>query len=237
MTHPERRLRFQVVPTHGWRYCLIAPAVLAVLVALPSHSVGAQGTAAASPTCRTSLDSIDARVRQNYAGFVLEVRGERRRAYDTMLRRLARAADTTSLDSCFPVLRSYASWYDDPHLFVFQRQSTDSLAAARRAASLRRLPLSEPDVRASLGSAGRTLDPIEGIWYEGPLRLAVVRDPNGGNTDFVAVVQVLIYAGAISVLMIFAVLLTPRSGRDNATVSYAAPCPKPSAARRRTRTC
>jgi NADH-quinone oxidoreductase subunit J len=36
------------------------------------------------------------------------------------------------------------------------------------------------------------------------------------SADFVAVVQVLIYAGAISVLMIFAVMLTPRSSRDNA---------------------
>ena len=43
------------------------------------------------------------------------------------------------------------------------------------------------------------------------------------SADFVAVVQVLIYVGAISVLMLFAILLTPRSGRDNATVPYAAP--------------
>jgi NADH-quinone oxidoreductase subunit J len=43
------------------------------------------------------------------------------------------------------------------------------------------------------------------------------------SADFVAVVQVLIYAGAISVLMLFAILLTPRSGRDNAAVSYRAP--------------
>ncbi len=35
------------------------------------------------------------------------------------------------------------------------------------------------------------------------------------SADFVAVAQVLIYAGAISVLMIFAVMLTPRSERDN----------------------
>ncbi len=40
------------------------------------------------------------------------------------------------------------------------------------------------------------------------------------SADFVAVVQVLIYAGAISVLMLFAILLTPRSARDNAAVSY-----------------
>jgi NADH:ubiquinone oxidoreductase subunit 6 (subunit J) len=43
------------------------------------------------------------------------------------------------------------------------------------------------------------------------------------SADFVAVVQVLIYAGAISVLMLFAILLTPRSARDNAAVSYSAP--------------
>ena len=43
------------------------------------------------------------------------------------------------------------------------------------------------------------------------------------SADFVAVVQVLIYAGAISVLMLFAIMLTPRSGRDNAGVSFKAP--------------
>ena len=43
------------------------------------------------------------------------------------------------------------------------------------------------------------------------------------SADFVAVVQVLIYAGAISVLMLFSILLTPRSARDNAPVSYSAP--------------
>jgi NADH-quinone oxidoreductase subunit J len=36
------------------------------------------------------------------------------------------------------------------------------------------------------------------------------------SADFVAVAQVLIYAGAISVLMLFAVMLTPRASRDNA---------------------
>ncbi len=36
------------------------------------------------------------------------------------------------------------------------------------------------------------------------------------SADFVAVVQVLIYVGAISVLMLFAIMLTPRASRDNA---------------------
>src|SRR3954447_20117526 len=43
------------------------------------------------------------------------------------------------------------------------------------------------------------------------------------SADFVAVVQILIYAGAVSVLMLFAILLTPQSARDNAGVSFKAP--------------
>lgn len=35
------------------------------------------------------------------------------------------------------------------------------------------------------------------------------------SADFVGVVQILIYSGAISILVIFAVVLTPRAGRDN----------------------
>lgn len=35
------------------------------------------------------------------------------------------------------------------------------------------------------------------------------------SADFIAVVQVLIYVGAISVLMLFAIMLTPRAERDN----------------------
>ena len=35
------------------------------------------------------------------------------------------------------------------------------------------------------------------------------------SADFIAVTQVLIYAGAISILLIFAIMLTPRSDRGN----------------------
>ncbi len=36
------------------------------------------------------------------------------------------------------------------------------------------------------------------------------------SADFVAITQVLIYVGAVSVLILFAIVLTPRAGRDNA---------------------
>ena len=43
------------------------------------------------------------------------------------------------------------------------------------------------------------------------------------SADFVAVAQVLIYAGAIAVLMTFAVMLTPSADRKNSETAFQAP--------------
>lgn len=43
------------------------------------------------------------------------------------------------------------------------------------------------------------------------------------SADFIAMAQVIIYVGAIAVLVLFAVLLTPRAGRDNAETKWALP--------------
>ena len=43
------------------------------------------------------------------------------------------------------------------------------------------------------------------------------------SADFVAVVQVLIYVGAVSVLMLFAIMLTPRASRINAETFFRIP--------------
>ncbi len=43
------------------------------------------------------------------------------------------------------------------------------------------------------------------------------------SADFVAVAQVLIYAGSISVLMVFAVMLTPLASRNNGSTLYVIP--------------
>jgi len=43
------------------------------------------------------------------------------------------------------------------------------------------------------------------------------------SAEFLAMAQVIIYVGAISVLVLFAVLLTPRAGRDNGETKMAAP--------------
>ncbi|MER3419269.1 MAG: NADH-quinone oxidoreductase subunit J [Chloroflexota bacterium] len=43
------------------------------------------------------------------------------------------------------------------------------------------------------------------------------------TADFVAVAQVLVYAGAVGVLVVFAVMLTPNSARANAETRYVGP--------------
>ena len=53
------------------------------------------------------------------------------------------------------------------------------------------------------------------------------------SADFVAVVQVLIYAGAIAVLMMFAIMLTPAADRENSETAFQAPGADPRRARAR----
>ena len=43
------------------------------------------------------------------------------------------------------------------------------------------------------------------------------------SAEFIAMAQVIIYVGAIAVLLLFAILLTPRAGRDNGETRAAAP--------------
>ncbi|MSQ41948.1 MAG: NADH-quinone oxidoreductase subunit J [Dehalococcoidia bacterium] len=43
------------------------------------------------------------------------------------------------------------------------------------------------------------------------------------SADFIAVAQMLIYAGAVSILMVFAVMLTPLAARDNANSLFVLP--------------
>lgn len=43
------------------------------------------------------------------------------------------------------------------------------------------------------------------------------------TADFIAVAQVLIYAGAVGVLVVFAIMLTPRTARSNADTVYLGP--------------
>ncbi|MBL0937671.1 MAG: hypothetical protein IBJ03_02190 [Gemmatimonadaceae bacterium] len=159
-------------------------ATIAIAVTLaPAHRVQAQS----APSCAKTLDSLDAKIRGNYAGFLLEVRDQRRVAYDRMRVELMREAQARTLDDCFATMRRFVDWFADPHLFVFQSATVDSAAAAAGRASVRQLPVNEDMLRRELKARGARRDPIEGIWYDGQTRMAVVRESGNGPQRFAAV--------------------------------------------------
>ncbi len=131
--------------------------------------------AAQPPSCHQTLDSLDARVRQNYAGFQLEVRDARFAAYDRMRTELRRTSQQRTLDGCFEVLDQYTRWFDDPHLFVFQNQAPDSAERAAHRAAWQGRELDRDSLLRDLDARRALLDPIEGIWYDGTREIAVVR--------------------------------------------------------------
>ena len=141
-----------------------------------------------SPTCRRALDSLDSKLRQNYAGFLLELTGAKRSEYDDVLTRARRDADSQALDRCYPVLARFIAWFDDPHLFVYQSQQVDSSVARLRAAALTHVPINEAGAQAALAARAGALDPIEGIWYNGPLRVAILREEEPPSRRFIGVV-------------------------------------------------
>ena len=148
---------------------MLVPFLLQVALASPAVPL---------PRCGATLDSLRRRVEANYAGYRLEVTGTRRVEYDRLTAGLARAAEGVSADTtCLALLRRYTDWFDDPHLGVIERDRHDSTETRRRMAEVAFHPVREEEVLAALARRGERADPIEGIWYDRGMRLAVIPDP------------------------------------------------------------
>jgi hypothetical protein len=142
------------------------------------------------PTCAQDLNALKAKIQQDYAGFLLEVVGEKRVRHDKAFAALSERAAATTGDDCYFVLQDYIDWFDDPHLFLYQSSQIDSNETAARAGSAERLELDEAKAREYYGRQAGHLDPLEGIWYDQGLRVAVVPAPGTARSagQFVAVV-------------------------------------------------
>jgi hypothetical protein len=156
------------------------------LLSVPLHRAEAQAPGDSSFTCRALLDHLKDKIEADYAGYVLEVRHTRRETYAAQISRLEARADTTPPGDCYSVLDALTSWFDDPHVFVYQSVRLDTAESRRRESRVTNLPLDEEQARRYFDDA-RSLDPIEGIWHDGPTRFAVVRDSEAGAGHFVAV--------------------------------------------------
>ena len=139
------------------------------------------------PSCATDLALLERKLHLDYAGYTLELRGDRLRAFTEMKAAAQSRADTTAGDACYFVLRDFVEWFDDPHLFIFENPALDTAEAARRAAAVERRNVSEETARSYFRAHARTLDPIEGIWYDRGLRVAVLPDSARGRNAFQAI--------------------------------------------------
>jgi hypothetical protein len=168
----------------------LTPGVTIVMsvMALAAPTIEAQGPAKPLPTapCSQNVDSLAHRIQLDYAGFLLEVTGARRKQFDDTLAALHAAAERTPDRACYSILDALITWFHDPHLFVYQNDAfVDSSGAIRPAP---RHDLDESRFREYLAAHQKQLDPIEGIWYDGGMRMVIARDTGARNNSFIAVV-------------------------------------------------
>lgn len=143
---------------------------------------------AADSTCAQNLARLDAKIRENYAGFTIEMVGSKRVQYETMLLRLKRQSANVTGDACFPLLNALTGSFHDPHLFLFQSTRLDTAETTRRVAAVATRNVTETIARQRLNVIREALDPIEGIWYDRGLRVAVLADPAGQRRTFTATI-------------------------------------------------
>ena len=140
------------------------------------------------PSCADDIGFLQAKIQANYAGFLLEVTGAKRRAFDRMIAGVRTRAARDPAADCLPLLRQVTNWFEDPHLFIFESTRIDTAESGRRARAVAMSDMDEGKARAYYARQASHLDPIEGIWYDGPLRMAVVPVPQAGRGHFMAVV-------------------------------------------------
>src|SRR3954470_14775669 len=146
------------------------------------------GQSEPSLSCAVDLSLLERTMHLDYAGYTMELRGQRLRDFAAMKARAQLRADSTRGDACYFVLRDFVEWFDDPPLFLYERAAIDSAETARRATTVERRPISESDARKYFRNRGSRLDPIEGIWYDRGLRVAIVPDSSRLPNGYVAIV-------------------------------------------------
>jgi len=140
-----------------------------------------------TPACATTLALLERTMHLDYAGYTLELSGDRLTRFAAMKAALQERASRTHGDDCYFVLRDFVEWFDDPHLFVYQTMRVDTAESRRRAAQVERRTLTEDGAREYYRKRGARLDAIEGIWYDRGMRVAIVPDSSPGVGHYVAV--------------------------------------------------
>lgn len=163
-------------------------AVTFVCVATCVLPAAAQTPTDLTPSCAEDLRLLRDRVEQDYGGYRLEVKGAKERRFEAAYSELGKRAARAVGADCYFVLKDMIAWFDDPHLFLYESGRLDTAETTKRALSVATIAMDEGKARRYFIAHSRQLDPVEGIWYDGPLRLAVVPDPANRKGRFVAIV-------------------------------------------------
>jgi hypothetical protein len=156
-------------------------------VAVASVLMAGFADSAAGPVspCVESFRQVVSKVQADYSGYLIEIKPNLAKdaAYEALVKLQTARATHASRDECFEVLRYFASWFHDPHLFVIEapKFSADQLLEFRSQVRFYR-----GDIDALTRAAnGGSQDPIEGLWSGEKRGIAIVRD--GATHDFIAV--------------------------------------------------
>ena len=68
-------------------------------------------------------------------------------------------ADRRSGDDCYFVLRDFVSWFDDPHLFIYESADLDSAESTRRAGAVAKRTITETSARSYFHRKGADSTP------------------------------------------------------------------------------
>ncbi len=159
-------------------------ATLVCALVLPSTAQAAEppaGTPGADCTCAAALNQTVTAVETDYAGYLIKVGAGRREAYDRFKALLQADAAGAGPDRCKQVLDLYASFFQDPHVFILRggKAGTTAGEATR--------PWTEATARAEIDRNRERLDPLEGLWYTRTGHYAVLHEPGTPAGAFAAV--------------------------------------------------
>src|SRR5512144_3181042 len=116
------------------------------------------GPADSTLSCTTTLALLERKMQLDYAGYTLELRGDRLTRFAAMKRAMQERADRAQGDDCYFVLRDFVEWFDDPHLFVYQSVRLDTAETTRRAAAIDRRNVTEASARDYYRRRGSRLE-------------------------------------------------------------------------------
>ena len=160
--------------------------MLSAALALCLLGVDARSTApsrsASDCGCEADFEQLVEIVEESYVGYHLGVGTSNEAEYRRVKEAVRTKARSSSADDCVWVLREYVDWFGDGHLFIGESPTVSAAESRRLAAGAARSTRSLDEIFEYL-DASEALEPVEGIWFDGQMEIAIVRE----GDDFEAV--------------------------------------------------